>query len=64
MFCYLATWITLTSIVICDLLGVQKLANAFGLLCLMRGAAALVGSPTAGIVSFNLFIFYSATGCE
>jgi len=33
-----------------DLLGLDKLTNAFGLLILFRGAAAIVGSPLAGIV--------------
>lgn len=31
-----------------DLLGLDKLTNAFGLLILFRGAAAIVGSPLAG----------------
>jgi len=33
-----------------DLLGLDKLTNAFGLLILFRGVAATVGSPLAGIV--------------
>lgn len=33
-----------------DLLGLDKLTNAFGLLILFRGAAAIVGSPLAGAV--------------
>lgn len=33
-----------------DLLGLDKLTNAFGLLILFRGAAAIVGSPLAGMV--------------
>jgi len=32
------------------LLGLDKLTNAFGLLILFRGAAAIVGSPLAGVV--------------
>jgi hypothetical protein len=43
-----ATWITLTSIVLCDLLGLERLTNAFGLLCMSRGIAAMIGSPIAG----------------
>lgn len=31
-----------------DLLGLDKLTNAFGLLILFRGAAAIVGTPLAG----------------
>jgi hypothetical protein len=33
-----------------DLLGLDKLTNAFGLLILFRGAAAIVGSPLAGVI--------------
>lgn len=45
-----AGYIALTSIILVDLLGLDKLTNAFGLLILFRGAAAIVGSPLAGIV--------------
>lgn len=38
----------MTSIILVDLLGLDKLTNAFGLLILFRGAAAIVGSPLAG----------------
>ncbi|XP_018576657.1 monocarboxylate transporter 14 isoform X1 [Anoplophora glabripennis] len=41
-------YISLSSIILVDLLGLEKLTNAFGLLILFRGAAALVGSPLAG----------------
>ncbi|XP_078035732.1 monocarboxylate transporter 9 isoform X2 [Augochlora pura] len=43
-------YISLTSIILVDLLGLEKLTNAFGLLILFRGAAAIVGSPLAGAV--------------
>lgn len=43
-------YISLTSIILVDLLGLDKLTNAFGLLILFRGAAAIVGSPLAGMV--------------
>lgn len=46
----IATWISLTSIVLCDLLGLQKLTNSFGLLSLTRGVASLIGPPIAGFV--------------
>ncbi|XP_043278696.1 monocarboxylate transporter 3 isoform X2 [Venturia canescens] len=48
-------YISLTSIILVDLLGLDKLTNAFGLLILFRGAAAIIGSPLAGTV-------YDATG--
>ncbi|XP_023029539.1 monocarboxylate transporter 5 isoform X2 [Leptinotarsa decemlineata] len=41
-------YISLTSIILVDLLGLDKLTNAFGLLILFRGAAAILGSPIAG----------------
>ncbi|XP_048485307.1 monocarboxylate transporter 13 isoform X4 [Plutella xylostella] len=43
-------YISLTSIILVDLLGLDKLTNAFGLLILFRGAAAMIGSPLAGAV--------------
>lgn len=47
---FAAGYISLTSIILVDLLGLDKLTNAFGLLILFRGAAAIVGSPLAGSV--------------
>lgn len=46
----LAGYISLTSIILVDLLGLDKLTNAFGLLILFRGAATIIGSPLAGAV--------------
>ncbi|XP_026274711.1 uncharacterized protein LOC113203957 isoform X4 [Frankliniella occidentalis] len=43
-------YISLTSIILVDLLGLDKLTNAFGLLILFRGVAAAVGSPLAGMM--------------
>lgn len=39
---------TLRSIVIVELLGLDKLTNAFGLLLLFQGLASIIGSPVAG----------------
>ncbi|KAJ8962272.1 hypothetical protein NQ318_018251, partial [Aromia moschata] len=41
-------YISLTSIILVDLLGLNRLTDAFGLLIMFRGAAALIGSPLAG----------------
>lgn len=49
-FLFAAGYISLTSIILVDLLGLDKLTNAFGLLILFRGGAAIVGSPIAGAV--------------
>ncbi|TDG48497.1 hypothetical protein AWZ03_005041 [Drosophila navojoa] len=43
-------YISLTSIILVDLLGLDKLTNAFGLLILFRGFAALLGTPLAGLI--------------
>lgn len=45
-----AGYISLTSIILVDLLTLEKLTNAFGLLILFRGFAAIIGSPLAGAV--------------
>ncbi|ROT63610.1 putative monocarboxylate transporter [Penaeus vannamei] len=43
-----AAFASLRSILLVELLGLEKLTNAFGLLLLFQGIAALVGSPVAG----------------
>jgi hypothetical protein len=59
---FLATWISLTSIVLCELLGLEKLTNAFGLLCMSRGIAAMIGSPIAGTFTASCQVcFYFVT---
>uniref|UniRef100_A0A8D8WB79 Monocarboxylate transporter 9 n=1 Tax=Cacopsylla melanoneura TaxID=428564 RepID=A0A8D8WB79_9HEMI len=40
---------SLRSIVIVDLVGLEKLTNAFGLLLLFQGVAAAIGAPLAGV---------------
>lgn len=47
------------------MLGLDKLTNAFGLLILFRGAAAIIGSPLAGAVydatnSYDIPFFMAA----
>ncbi|XP_026319089.1 monocarboxylate transporter 4-like [Hyposmocoma kahamanoa] len=46
----IAGYISLTSIILVDLLGLDKLTNAFGLLILFRGTACYIGSPLAGAI--------------
>ena len=43
-----AAYIALRSIVLVELLGVQKLSNSFGILLLFQGIASIIGSPIAG----------------
>ncbi|EEZ98054.2 monocarboxylate transporter 12-B [Tribolium castaneum] len=44
----ISTFASLRSIVVVDLLGLEKLTNAFGLLLLFQGVAAIFGAPIAG----------------
>ncbi|ESN94057.1 hypothetical protein HELRODRAFT_193822 [Helobdella robusta] len=46
----IAAFIALRSIVICDLLGVQRLTNAFGIVALFQGIALLLGTPVSGAI--------------
>ena len=39
---------SLTSVVLVDLLGIGRLTNAFGLLLLFQGIATIIGPPFAG----------------
>ena len=43
-----ATFIALRSIVLVEILGIQKLTNAFGITVLFQGFAVLMGSPISG----------------
>ena len=47
---FVAAYISLTSIVLVDLLGLDNLTSAFGLLVLFRGVSSMVGPPVAGSV--------------
>lgn len=44
----LACFASLRSVIVVELLGLDKLTNAFGLLLLFQGIAACIGSPLAG----------------
>ena len=48
IFVYVAAYIALRSIVIVELLGIQKLTSAFGLCALFQGVACVLGSPLSG----------------
>lgn len=41
----------LTSVILVDLLGLDRLTNAFGLLLLFQGIASFLGPPIAGMVN-------------
>ena len=42
-------YVSLTSVVLVDLLGIERLTNSFGLLLLFQGVATIVGPPVAGM---------------
>ena len=43
-----AAWISLTTIVLVELMGMDRLTNAFGLLTMVRGICSIFGAPVAG----------------
>ena len=45
---FAATYISLTSIILCNLMGLEKLTSAFGFLTLVRGVSSIAGPPAAG----------------
>ncbi|XP_064118467.1 uncharacterized protein LOC135223692 isoform X1 [Macrobrachium nipponense] len=63
---FVSPFIALTSIIIVDLLGLRQLVNAFGVLCIFRGLAGIMGPPVSGSIydatkSYDVS-FYSAGG--
>ena len=53
----IAALVTLTSIVLVDVLGLEKLTSAFGLLIMFRGVATIMGPPLAGAVQAHMNIY-------
>ncbi len=49
-FAFAATYISLTSIILCDIIGLDKLTAAFGFLTMVRGLASIGGAPAAGYI--------------
>ncbi|CAH1236657.1 unnamed protein product [Diabrotica balteata] len=63
--CAMAGYISLTSILLVEFLGLEKLTSAFGLLILFRGTGALIGPPLHGIIinsSSYSYGFMAASG--
>ena len=46
----ISSYICLTSVILVDLLGLEKLTNAFGLLLLWQGVGTVFGPPIAGFL--------------
>ncbi|GFT99176.1 hypothetical protein NPIL_265441, partial [Nephila pilipes] len=42
-----AAYISLTSIILVEMVGLDRLTNSFGLLSLFRGASSILGPPLA-----------------
>lgn len=49
----IGAYVGLTSVILVDLLGLEKLTNAFGLLLLFQGIATFVGPPIVGFLYDN-----------
>lgn len=47
---FISAYMCLTSIILVELVGLDHLTNAFGLLSLFRGTASIIGSPVAGSI--------------
>lgn len=52
----IASFSALRSLIAVDLIGLEKLTNAFGFLMLFQGLAATIGSPIAGETQYSLQI--------
>ncbi|VDK52725.1 unnamed protein product [Gongylonema pulchrum] len=57
MLLFAACFSALRSIICVELLGLEKLPNAFGMMMLCMGVAALIGPPIAGLYCFSFIIF-------
>lgn len=56
----IACFSALRSILVVELMGLEKLTNAFGILMLFQGLAAIVGTPVAGMI-YDLTESYDAS---
>ncbi|KHJ39890.1 transporter, major facilitator family protein [Trichuris suis] len=56
----IAAFVSLTSIILVDELGLQNLTNSFGLLMLFRGVASIIGSPLAGALFDSTGSFFAS----
>jgi MFS family permease len=57
----IGAYVGLTSVILVDLLGLENLTNAFGLLLLFQGIASLVGPPIGGKFKQNVSRLQSLT---
>jgi MFS family permease len=57
---FIAAYISTTSIILVDLVGIDKLTTSFGLITMFRGTASVLGPPIAGAV-YNSTQSYTAS---
>lgn len=57
----IGAYVGLTSVILVDLLGLDKLTNAFGILLMFQGIASLVGPPIAGK---HIYLVYFTVQCD
>lgn len=53
----IGAYVGLTSVILVDLLGLDKLTNAFGILLLFQGIASFAGPPLAGMLYISRSFF-------
>lgn len=59
---FLACFASLRTIIVVELMGLEKLTNAFGLLMMFQGIATIIGAPIAGNILTNdicLFLYFN-----
>ena len=54
LYIFPAVFVSLRSVIMAELLGIEKLATSFGLVTMCQGLAAFIGPPIAGL--YNTFI--------
>lgn len=54
----IGAYVGLTSVILVDLLGLDSLTNAFGILLLFQGIASFVGPPIVGLL-YDVWISYT-----
>lgn len=64
--CCIACFSALRSIIAVEMIGLEKLTNAFGFLMLFQGIAATIGSPIAGVLydktgSYDISFYFAGT---
>ena len=55
LFSFSGVYVSLTSVVLVDLLGLECLTNSFGITLLFQGVAGVIGTPIAGEYFIPLF---------